>query len=122
MANIHGIGAELQNAMRPAVAGHRITISNGTRTTKTINASSPPIGQEILTETGLDLSEHDRVFFFKKEDLAGFTLTRGCVVTDLSDWSTWKLLPQGQGAEHWWRWHDQNRKSIKITCKMMNIP
>lgn len=123
--NIHAIGAALTNRMRPSIASHDGHLRRGTGAdateTEPICAASPPIGQRVLTNTGLDLSEHDRVLFFKASLLGTFGLPRkGDIWVDHSDGSEWRLLPDGRNE--FWRWHGQTRDMIQINCKLDNLP
>ena len=119
--NIHRTcGMALQNAMRPVIAGHEITFlvrKSGEKPSETdvIPASSPPIGHELLTETGLDLSIQQRVFYIKQVDLNSIGIDKPClgqIVIDKDDDSRWKILPQD--GEYGWRWHGQDRSAIQI--------
>ena len=113
--NIHSIGMALQNAMRPEIACHQITFLIHGEESEVITASSPPIGHEEFTETGLVLATHDRVFYIDRCELEkieeGFLPCIGQKVIDQSDGSRWKILPQD---EHAWRYHGQNRTAIQI--------
>jgi hypothetical protein len=124
VTNIHSWGAALQNKMRPAVADHPGYLRRGTATdgniTEIIHASSPPIGQRIVTDTGLDLSEHDRVLFFAKNELRSFGLPRkGDVWVEQCDGSEWRVLPDGNNQ--YWRYHGQTRDMIQLHLKADTI-
>ena len=123
VGNIHSLGMALQNAMRPEVAGHRITFllkTSGEEPTETevIPASSPPIGHELETETGLDLSIHQRVFYIELCDLKSIGIGLPCIgqiVVDKCDDSHWRILPQD--GKYAWRWHGQDRTAIQILAE-----
>lgn len=118
--NIHSIGMALTNAMRPEIANHVIAFlvkvaGESPTETETITASSPPIGHDLLTETGLDLSVQHRVFYIEQEDLNTINIDKPCIgqkVIDKSDNSQWRILPQD--GEYAWRWHGQDRTAIQI--------
>lgn len=120
VGNIHSIGMALQNAMRPEIAGHEITFvikTSGELDAETdrVSASSPPIGHELITETGIDLAVHNRVFYVQLSELEriGIGLPKiGQTVIDKSDDSRWRVLPQD--SEYGWRYHGQNRAAIQI--------
>ena len=113
--NIHSIGMALQNAMRPVIACHRITFLIQGEESEEISASSPPIGHNEVTETGLVLVKHDRVFYIERTELEviseGFLPCVGQSVIDKSDGSRWRILPQDEFA---WRYHGQDRTAIQI--------
>ena len=118
--NIHHIGMALQNAMRPEIACHEIAFlvkKSGELPTETevITASSPPIGHEFESETGIDLSIQQRVFYITQTDLNSIDIDKPCIgqiVIDQSDKSRWRVLPQD--GEFGWRWHGQDRTAIQI--------
>ena len=120
VGNIHSLGMALQNAMRPEIAGHRIAFlmkTSGELPTQTevIPASSPPIGHELETETGLDLSIQNRVFYIEQADLKSIGIDKPCIghiVVDKCDESYWRVLPQD--GEYGWRYHGQDRSAIQI--------
>lgn len=120
LGNIHKLGMALTNSMRPEIARHDIAfliVESGElpRETEVIQASSPPIGHELITEIGIDLSIHHRVFYIQREllDSIGFDLPKiGQRVIDKSDNSRWRILPQD--GEYGWRYHGQDRTAIQI--------
>ena len=118
VGNIHSIGMSLQNAMRPEIACHKITFLIRGEESEVVTASSPPIGHNEETETGLVLVKQDRVFYIDRCELEkiseGFLPCVGQTVIDKSDDSRWRILPQDEFA---WRYHGQDRTAIQILTK-----
>ena len=109
-------GMSLQNDTRDDIGlpltMERIYGANVTVTDQFIG-SSPPIGHELLTESGIDLSVKPRTFFFKKEytgDLGEPQI--GDIITDVDAGSRWKVLPQG--GTYAWRWHGSDMSAYSV--------
>lgn len=120
VTNIHGFGASLQNALRADVVGHSVSLERKDGATVVtvgpFGASSPPIGHQLMDETGLDISLHERDFYFQKDLTGSLGEPRiGDVVIDHEDDTRWRILPQG--GEYAWNWHGQNKTAYKILTK-----
>lgn len=118
VGNIHSIGMALTEAMRPEIANHFIRIETATATTvEPISASSAPIGQEFLSETGLDWAHQNRAFFFKKADIASLNSDPQLdwVVIDQADGSRWRVIPDRD--EYAWQPHGQLKTSYRVIAK-----
>lgn len=78
-------------------------------------AKSSPIGHALLTETGIDLSEHYRSLYFK----ASYTgelgePRRGDIIIDEDD-TEWILLPMD--GDKAWRWHGSEKTAYRVLTK-----
>ena len=116
--NIHSLGSQLTNALRPVVAGHEVTISINGISYGPVDVSSPPIGRELLTEAGLDFSYDDRVFFVDVSSLstAGIIAkpNNNWIVVD-SDGDRWRV--SADADNHYWNWHGQNKTAYRLMTK-----
>ena len=101
-------------------------IQRGVDVSQEFMASSPPIGHDLLTQVGLELSEHDRVLFWETElvlmDSGGQwgLPKRGDILIDQSDNSEWKVIPQGNGSEAW-KYHGQDKTAVMVVVKRDNV-
>lgn len=117
--NLHSLGMALQEAMRPEIANHEIKLQTCKGLSEAISSSSPPIGQELITEAGIDFANHNRVFYIEVADLVtvGLGLPElGWFVIDTKDNTRWRVLPQDN--EYGWRWHGQHRTSVQVLTKL----
>jgi hypothetical protein len=122
MTNIHSFGSSLQDEMRGSVSAHQVTYvrkvtGEQALTVAGICVSSPPIGRELLTDTGLDLNQTERTFIIRKSDIFAFVGEPrvGDLIIDESDRSTWRVLPQGTDSA--WKWHGQMRTAFLVRTK-----
>ena len=122
MTNIHSFGSNLQNEMRGSVSAHKVTYVRKVTgepaiTVAGICVTSPPIGRELITDTGLDLNQTERTFIINKSDIYPWIDEPrvGDLITDESDQSTWRLLPQGTDSA--WKWHGQMRTAFLVRTK-----
>ena len=120
--NLYQYGEQLDNVLRPDTSAHEVTLTRDTVTSEVFSASSPPIGHVLLTETGLELTQHERYFFWQTIATPELGLPKqGDIVTDQADGSKWKVLPL-QTGEAAWRWHGQLRTMIQVKTLMENFP
>lgn len=120
--NYHAIGASLMNRVRSGVAGHTVTYQRDNMISGPIEVGSPPIGHNLLTQTGIELSEHDRIFIIAFKDLSQFGHPkRSDVIVDQVDGSKWTVRPPREVTECW-RWHGQSRESCLIFTRRDNQP
>lgn len=119
--NIYGLGSILQNAVRRSGFSRSVSLRREVDGQPTLEvgpfpASSPPVRHMLLAETGLDISEHERVFYFEAADLAGEEPRIGDLIIDHEDGdSQWRILPQGN--DYAWQWHDQCKTAYQVRCK-----
>ena len=111
--NIHLWGQSVTDLMRPEVANHDVAMTRNEVTIGPFSASSGPVGQELLTELGIDISTKSRSFKFKSTSTESHGEPQiGDIITDLSDDTTWRILPQGRNYA--WRWHGQHRTNYSV--------
>lgn len=114
--NLHSIGMGLTSGLRQAVANHTVKIRGNGITTDELPASSPPIGQELINELGLDLSNQNRIFYIDIQYFAELGKPQqGWHIIDMSDGSEWRILPQQN--DYGWQWHGQDRSSVRLLTK-----
>ena len=113
--NLHSLGEKLTSAMRVGVA-HSVSVRrNGVQVGPFI-ASSPPIGHELITDTGMDISDQNRDFYFDAINMAQLGYPKiGDIVIDNKDNSEWRVLPQNE--DYAWRWHGQMRNAYHVITK-----
>ena len=116
MVNLHAFGNQLSTRMREASVAHSISVRRNGMTVGPFPASSPPIGHELITETGLDVSDQNRDFYFAALHMGPLGYPRiGDVVIDHADNTEWRVLPQNQ--DYAWRWHGQMRTDFHVITK-----
>lgn len=121
MPNLYSLGSQLQNSMRKAAASRQVSLRREWDQQAPVivgpfSASSPPIRHMLMSETGLDISEHERVFYFEAADLQGVQPQIGDLIVDHDDNdSLWRVLPQGDNYA--WQWHDQMKTAYQVRCK-----
>ena len=118
--NMFKAGSDLLNTMRPGFAGHRVVLCRGNSKSNPFYASSPPAGHQVLTLSGLELSEHDKVFYWalKDCDLGDGKPRRGDVILD--EWGQkWTVRPSEERQESW-HWHGQNQDAVGCMARRDN--
>ena len=116
MVNLHAFGNQLSKRVRETSAAHSISIRRIDSTVGPFPASSPPIGHELLTDTGMDISDQNRDFYFHGKYLEILEQPQiGDIVIDHSDNSEWRVLPQND--DYAWSWHGQMRTEYHVVTK-----
>ena len=114
--NLHALGEKLLGSMRSAGAAHSVSLKRGSTQVGPFAAASPPIGHELITETGIDISDQNRDFYFEASVTGVLGAPRiGDVIVDHADNSKWRILPQNN--DYAWNWHGQFRSAYKVTTK-----
>lgn len=98
---------------------HRITMTRGATVTPEFSAGSPPIAHEVqLSIEVMHISEHNRTFWWKVGDNGDLGMPqRGDLITEVSDGTTWKLLPNNQ--DDFWEWHGVGKSMIRVKTKQV---
>lgn len=110
------LGEGLLDSMRTAMSAHMVSIDRSGTVVGPFPASSPPIGHQLITETGLDISDQDRTFFFEAAHCGVLKQPRiGDVIIDHRDNSRWRILPLHN--DHAWNWHGQLRTNYRVLTK-----
>lgn len=122
MGNLHKIGEQLTNRLRPAVAGHSVSyvrdLVDASPLMVNIVVGSPPIDHMLMLETGLDVSEQERAFIITASDIATqFNYPQiGDVIIDHDQGGTqWRVLPMG--TQYAWKWFGQTNISFLVKAK-----
>lgn len=110
--NFFQVASDLLNNLRPDVAGHRVHVCRGEARSLPFMASSPPSGHDTITAGGMELSEFDRVFFWKMSDCTLGKPQRGDVIVDEND-ERYTVRPSADGRDAW-KYHGQNRNTIMV--------
>lgn len=79
-------------------------------------ASTSTIDQSLLTETGLDISDQERTFYFDKTAMGVLVEPKiSDVIIDHADETEWRVLPQDN--DYAWKWHGQMKNAFRVITK-----
>lgn len=112
LTNIFSFGEKAITQLR-AVMSFTVKIERaGVVQPGTFLASSPPIGHALLANVGIELTQHERFWFWDRGS-GGIqdSPQAGDYLIDQSDGSRWRILPQDDGTASW-RFHGQMRNMI----------
>ncbi len=111
--NLHSLGMRLTETLRPSVAGHSVRLIRNGYATAWFKASSPPHGQQILTGQGYEISEMDRVFYFRVSDISALGVPQRGDCLETSKGQIYRLRPQA-GQDECWAYHGQHETSFMV--------
>jgi len=119
--NLFSYGENALTQLRPVMSFSVVIERDGVpQANGPFNATSPPIGHALLAEIGIELSQHERFWFWdmlhldRAPDFFQDYPMAGDILIDQTDGSRWRILPQDDGTASW-RYHGQLRGMIH--CK-----
>lgn len=117
MTNLHSAGEALGAFVIAGATAHSVQLDRGGVVSDVFAAASGPIGTPVLfAETGVVISQSERVFFWKATLTGALGLpVVGDIVIDQSDGSRWRILPTP--TDDAWQWHGQLRTMVQVFTK-----